>query len=345
MGTGRRLADVAKFEGVLSDCRYYKGYKPCWPHKKFGQLCLGCRHYKPARKRILVIKLAALGDVVRTASLISPIRAKYGLDCHITWLTADEAFQILRKVSGIDKLIPYNWKSQVSIMVMKFQVVICLDKEPESTSLAVAVDADERYGFGMDPNGNTGAISESAKEALQLGLDDYAKRLSPLTYQQTCARMIGVAEPEDYPFFTGFKACEESGKIGLNRMAGDRFYKKWSGWAKLFELLKNRGFKPEMQEQKRSITDYMSWIASCSCVVTMDSFGMHLGIALRRKVVTLFGSTPSEDIDMYGRGVKIIPESDCLACYRKRCLKDTPCYELITPEQVADSVAKIMGVV
>jgi len=342
MGTGRRLADVAKFEGILTDCRYFKGFKPCWPHKKFGQRCLGCKHYRPTRTRVLLIKLAAMGDVVRTASLLGPIRAKYGSDCHITWLTSDEGFQILRRIKGIDKLIPYNGKSQVSIMVMKFQAVICLDKEPESTAIAVAVEAEERYGFGMDQYGNTAAMSDSAREAFQLGIDDEAKTLSCLTYQQLCAKMIGVEEPDDYPFFTGFKAKEEIGKVGLNYMAGDRFFKKWKGWEKLAELLKERGYKPEMQEQRRSIMDYVGWVASCSCVVTMDSFGMHLGIALRRRVVTIFGSTPADDIDMYGRGVKLVPDSDCLGCYRKKCFRDTPCYELITPEQVADAVVEIM---
>ena len=46
------------------DCRHFPGDRPCRFNKASGQLCDGCPHYATAGQRILIIKLAALGDVV-----------------------------------------------------------------------------------------------------------------------------------------------------------------------------------------------------------------------------------------------------------------------------------------
>ncbi len=55
------------------DCRYYKGEKPC----KFNRLCKGCSHYEPMGKRILIIKLGATGDVLRTTPILKPLKEIY----------------------------------------------------------------------------------------------------------------------------------------------------------------------------------------------------------------------------------------------------------------------------
>ena len=49
-----------------TDCRHYQGSMPCVFHKREGRLCDGCVDYDPIRSRILIVKLAAIGDVLRT---------------------------------------------------------------------------------------------------------------------------------------------------------------------------------------------------------------------------------------------------------------------------------------
>ena len=41
-------------------------------------------------------------------------------------------------------------------------------------------------------------------------------------------------------------------------------------------------------------------------VVCSDTLGMHLAIALKKKIVVLFGPTCPQEIDLYGRGVKAL---------------------------------------
>ncbi len=65
-------------------------------------------------------------------------------------------------------------------------------------------------------------------------------------------------------------------------------------------------------------------------VVTGDSFGMHLAIALRKHVLAWFGLSCWEEIDLYGRGRKFIPEGlHCAPCWKRRCPHDLECIDMI----------------
>ena len=71
---------------IHRDCRYFKGDRPCKPHKEEGVICQDCPHYDPVSHRILIIKLGAIGDVIRTTPLLTPLRDKYP-NSEITWMT------------------------------------------------------------------------------------------------------------------------------------------------------------------------------------------------------------------------------------------------------------------
>ena len=66
---------------IKIDCRYYKGDKPCFYHKEYKVKCTACKYYKQEGKRILLIKLAAVGDVLRTTSV--PPAIKDNIKTHI----------------------------------------------------------------------------------------------------------------------------------------------------------------------------------------------------------------------------------------------------------------------
>ena len=89
----------------------------------------------------------------------------------------------------------------------------------------------------------------------------------------------------------------------------------------------------------------LSWLASCRLIITCDSLGLHLALALRKKVVALFGPTAPEQIHMYGLGVKLTPtvERACIPCYQTQCQSDNRCMEHITVDMVGDAVDMLLG--
>ena len=61
-------------------------------------------------------------------------------------------------------------------------------------------------------------------------------------------------------------------------------------------------------------------------VITGDSFGMHLAIALKKYVIAWFGVSCWSEIDLYDRGVKIYQEDlFCSPCWKKQCPYDLEC--------------------
>ena len=75
----------APLSRVANDCRFFLGDRPCVWHKREGLTCT-CVRYETVRTRILIVKLDAMGDVLRTTALL-PLIAEMYPGAAITWIT------------------------------------------------------------------------------------------------------------------------------------------------------------------------------------------------------------------------------------------------------------------
>ena len=57
----------------------------------------------------------------------------------------------------------------------------------------------------------------------------------------------------------------------------------------------------------------------CDVIITGDTLGMHIGIALKKYVIAWFGPTSPAEIDFYGRGKKIVSQLPCSPCWNPNC--------------------------
>jgi len=72
-------------------------------------------------------------------------------------------------------------------------------------------------------------------------------------------------------------------------------------------------------------------------IVTGDSFGMHLAIALKKYVIAWFGVSCWTEIDLYDRGVKLYQEDlFCSPCWKKVCPYDLECIKMIDLDRIVD---------
>lgn len=236
---------------VNYDCRHFLGHKPC----KFRRECEGCPHYEPFGKRILVIKLAAMGDVLRTTTLLSGLRENYP-KCHITWLTEPNVVPILRGIPHIDRLLPYTQESVLQLEMESFDRLYCFDKEPKASALAMKIHSEHKIGFGMSRFGNVIPLNKNSEYTYYLGIDDTLKfRKNEKTYPELLYECAGIpySGPREY-VLPDLSAEIEEGKnlllklgvrpqeikIGLNTGAGDVFAtKKWTeeGYVRLADRL------------------------------------------------------------------------------------------------------------
>ena len=77
-------------------------------------------------------------------------------------------------------------------------------------------------------------------------------------------------------------------------------------------------------------------------MVSGDTIAMHIAIALRKLVVAIFGPTCAQEIELYGRGRKIVSKLECSPCYKRECNKEINCMSTISLDEVYHAVLDLL---
>jgi len=360
------------------DCRYFLGDRPC----RFNRLCEGCDLYEPMGTRILIIKLGASGDVLRTTPILKSLKDKYTTS-HITWLVDKDSLDVLNGNPFIDRVLVFDTEAVVRLMVEDFDVIINLDKAHRACAMAELVKGKKRYGFGLSRYGNIYPLNRGCNYAFNLGLSDDLKfRQNRQTYQEMLFESIEMDyKKEEYVFnlleedlswareYLMSQGLREGNLIiGLNTGGGDAFAKKgWyeEGFHALAELCVKEldarvlilGGPKEVERNKRLCSTsnvplintgnynplgrFAGIIKCCDLVVSGDTLGMHIAIAVKTPVVALFFSTCPQEIEFYGRGMAIKAGVDCAPCYKKDCDRDD-CIRDISVQKVYSGIVALL---
>jgi len=91
---------------------------------------------------------------------------------------------------------------------------------------------------------------------------------------------------------------------------------------------------------ERGLRDGLVSVAACDVVITGDSLGMHMAIALEKWVVAWFGPTCSQEIDLYDRGEKVKTQAQCSPCWKRHCAQETMCYDLVPMDEIVNAVKR-----
>ncbi|MFH1715683.1 MAG: glycosyltransferase family 9 protein [Elusimicrobiota bacterium] len=359
---------------LYTDCRHFPGDKPCVFHKNEQVVCSKCNYYLPIETKILITKLDAMGDVLRTTFLLPILVRKYP-DAHITWIVSKKSKDVLKGNHLIDRIWLYE-DSFLALANEKFDIVINLDLSQKSLDLAAYAKANKKYGFIKDEKGCVVPLNETAKKWLCMSAFDNVKKENKDTYQKLAADVCEVEfnkeniivpledEAVTYAqkFFEEHKLFNKT-IVGLNIGSGARWVsKRWpvSHWEALAKLLSKAEFHlvifggPEEEEIEKellkhskaistgtnnTIERFFALITQIDIMVTGDTLGLHAALGLNKKIVALFGPTSPQEIEMYGKGEKIVVPRHCISCYKTSCENDEKdCLELISPEEVYRAV-------
>jgi heptosyltransferase II len=329
---------------MIYDCKHFLGDRPCKFHKEQGMLCK-CNFYEKIGDKILLIKVGNMGDVVRTTAILPGLKRKYP-NSFVSWLTAPRSRPLLKGNPLIDRIYLYQWPDIERLKIERFDLVVCLDKEYDVSAVADQIKTRERKGFILDPEmGVTGYVS-GAEECFLQGLDDKLKKQNGKSQQQIYCEIAGLDWRNDeyyinVPNVRPFEPVD----VGLNYLFDPNTFRtrRWLYWEELELLFERNGISYSKQSYFPTVEEYIGWINSCKVVVSIDSLGLHLAIALRKKNVAIFSSTGYPEISLYGRGTKIIAKDlDCILC-RKHLCADMACMKAIKPELVFDEVMKLLG--
>lgn len=145
-------------------------------------MCDGCPHYATAGVRILIIKLAALGDVLRTTVILPGIKQQFP-DSTITWLTAPGAADLVKGNPLIDELWSLDAEVALRLAVREFDVVFSPDADPHAAVIAAAAKSPEKRGLFLHPRGHVLPANVGAETWFEMGAFDQVKKANQRTYQ------------------------------------------------------------------------------------------------------------------------------------------------------------------
>ncbi len=360
------------------DCRHYRGDRPCVAGVP-GACPTDCTWYRPMGYRILIIKLAALGDVIRTAALLPGLKSRWPAS-HITWVSRPPGVRMLANHPLIDRLLPLDAEALCHLEHERFDLCLSLDKEPGPAGLAMRVDARDKRGIGLSPYGTVHPLNPECGPYFELGLSDELKfRVNRKSYPQLIYEAVGLEYGgERYQLFPSATDRERAAEcwarlgvgasetvIGLNTGAGRVFANKnWKpeSFAILARLLQQRGWRvallggPDERVRNAAIAaecpgvidtgadhgelQFAALVERCQVVVTGDTMAMHVAIAGRVPCVVLFGPTCGQEIDLFGLGEQITAGLPCSPCYRRQCDKQPNCMDEIDVGTVLAAVER-----
>ena len=82
-----------------------------------------------------------------------------------------------------------------------------------------------------------------------------------------------------------------------------------------------QGIKTEIIDAgcDNSLMEFASLVNLCNILVTSDSLALHIGAALKKKIVVFFYPTSPNEIELYGRGIKTIGKGKDCCSYKPKC--------------------------
>lgn len=304
--------------------------------------------------KVLIIKLGwsetidpnigtvtSLGDVLRTTVILYPFR-----DDHVTWLVDAQARPLLEGNPLIDRILSYDLTSALQLQRERFDTVVNLEKVPGICAMADSVSAWRRYGFRFDEQHGVAEPYDGCERVVSLCRDGKLKRTFKGSWQESLLQIVGGTW-EGQEYILGYKPkTAATVDVGLNWAVGSKWANKaWPAphWETLKTLLDGK-FSHASQEGLKDLHEYIDWINGCRLLVSNDSLGVHIALALRKKVVVLYGPTNPNETFFYDRGEALYPETDydCVPCLSTRCSRETPCMTFITPARVAECVSKLL---
>lgn len=255
---------------------------------------------------ILILKLGATGDVVRTTPLLRRLSGS------ITWITAAKNCVLLGGLA--DNLRHFSWEARARALDISYDLAINLEDSLEVALFLKNLRPAEIFGAYADSS-KCLRYTDNSKCWFDLSLissygreeADRLKLLNRQTYQELIFTGLGLhfaGEPYllPKPIETGL-----SGDIAIAADAGDVWpMKKWAYYGKLREALEDQGLTVNVLPKRSSLLEHLSDVQNHRCLVGGDSLPMHLALGSNTPCVTIFTCTSPWEIYDYGIQKKIV---------------------------------------
>jgi heptosyltransferase II len=285
---------------------------------------------------VLIAKLNATGDVVRTTPLLRRLEGR------VTWITAAKNVVLLEGVR--DDLRCLSWEQRESARDRTYDLAITLEDEPEVAAFVQSLRCRRLFGAQVGADGQM-SYTEDSRPWFDLSLisrfgrkkADELKLLNRRTYQDMIFEGLGFRFAGETYVMPRAAKSDLSGDVAIAPVAGPVWpMKGWAHYAELQRQLEKLGLRVNVLPLRQSLLEHLGDIQNHRCLVGGDSLPMHFALGVGVTCVTLFNCTSPWEIHEYGLLKKIV--SPLLAEFFYKRHNDPRATHAVGLDEVRDAV-------
>lgn len=288
------------------------------------------------KSSVLILKLNAIGDVVRTTTLLR----RFTDD--VTWITAAPNKELFSSATINGRCL--DWDQRDQAFDRHYDLVISLEDEPAVGAFARQTQHAQIYGAYLDDSGRL-RYSEDSSRWFDLSLisihgrqrADELKLQNRRTYQDLVFQGLGFEFAGERYLLPDPIATPLKGDVAFAPMAGPVWpMKGWAYYDSLKAKLEGEGLSVNVLPRRRTLLEHLGDVSNHRCLVSGDSLPMHLAMATSTPCVTIFNCTSPWEIYDYGLQTKLV--SPFLEKYFYKRDFDVAATTAIAMEDVFDAV-------
>ena len=362
-----------KVKDVKIDCRFLRGDIPCKPNKLYGVHCVDengkdCIYYDQTKEKILIIKLAAIGDVIRTTPLLERLKKDFPR-AKIYWLTKTPSIV----PDSVDTVLEFSPEAAAFLQSVEFDYIFNLDKDKEACGLTNILNSKSKKGY-IIKDGVPFPADKNAEHKYLTGLFDDISKKNTKNYLEEIFEVCGFKYSGEKYILSSFGRYSSSWNfdkskkiIGLNTGCGGRWTsrlwadERWIGLAKSllaknYEVIFLGGAQEDEKNKKFAeqtggkypghfhLEKFINLVNQCDLVVTGVTMAMHITIGLNKKIVLFNNIFNKNEFELFNLGEIIEPSRECKCFYSPVCINpEYKCMEYIEAERVLNSIDRLLA--
>jgi heptosyltransferase-2 len=364
---------------VIQDCKHFSGYKPCFPGVLCQEECahpdpfgtrillvnldamgnvLATTSILPAIKRKYPVSTITWLTEKNTAALLrdNPLVDRVMIwDAESILILGQMRFDVLMNV---DK----SRRSGAIAMMVSARKKLGFGMNKDGQIIPLTREAEGNYRLGLDDhlkfrvNRKTVAELECEEFGLAFKRDEYILPLSAeeVAFCSLYRRRHGLSGSDVIVGFnTGCSELYPNKKMTvdqhvhlINRLFALPGVKLVlvggpEDTARNDEIVRQVGDLVHSTPTTEGLRRGICYENICDVIISGDSFGMHVAIALKKYVIVWFGVSCWAEIDLFGRGIKLVPDGlECSPCWKRSCPYHLECLDMIDLDRIVQEVEK-----
>lgn len=255
---------------------------------------------------VLIVKLGATGDVLRTTPLLRCMKAR------VTWLTAQTNVDLVCGLTPSLRCV--SWEDRQVVNDRSYDLAVNLEDDLAVASFVNSFRPSRVFGALVDEHGRV-AYSDDSREWFDMSLvsrfgrahADALKLRNRRSFQSMIFDGLGMSFQGEPYLLPATPASPLSGDVAIAPRSGPVWpMKNWAHYDRLQRALQARGLAVNVLPQRATLLEHVADVRNHRCLVSGDSLPMHIALGAGVRCVTLFTCTSPWEIHGYGLQTQLV---------------------------------------